>query len=202
MAVFAPPSALLPQAYAAVFSGISDADQFVGYAYGGEAFLYSGGQYTLLGSSCGPYPTISAGGEVAVTLCDGQAYSYSNGVLTALGTLGAASEVLGINDSGIAVGDSTYNVGLGEAVIFQNGVATTLNSLIDPSLGLNLSGAEGINDSGQIIASDEYGTGAGAYLLTPIGSTDTPEPAPALLLLIGMTALVLGRRGNFPLTIR
>jgi probable HAF family extracellular repeat protein len=140
-----------------------------------------------------PISAINAGGQVTLTLgiselgCSGdtEAYLYSNGALTPLGTLGASSSVTAINSSGAAVGTSTaFN---GQAVVFQDGVATTLNSLIDPSLHIDLTQAVGINDSGQIVANDGTG-GGGACLLTPIGNSDTPEPASAPLLLTGWSS--------------
>jgi uncharacterized membrane protein len=51
---FVPPSVELPGGYANAFTGINDAGQIVGFA-DGDAFLYSAGQFTLLGNSC-PYP--------------------------------------------------------------------------------------------------------------------------------------------------
>ena len=69
---------------------------------------------------------------------------------------------------------------------------TDLNALIDPTLGITLSTAVGINDSGQIIANavDNLGIQHG-FLLTP--NQSVPEPSTLALFTAGFWALLLAR---------
>ena len=53
-----------------------------------------------------------------------------------------------------------------------------LNSLIDPSLGITLQRAVGINDLGQIIAGGTNASGqSDAFLLTPLSLTPDAVPS-------------------------
>jgi hypothetical protein len=61
---------------------------------------------------------------------------------------------------------------------------TDLNDLIDPSAGIVLKYARGINDTGQIVATGVNAMGARAILLTPI-----PEPGGALLAVCSLVTL-------------
>ena len=55
-----------------------------------------------------------------------------------------------------------------------------LNTLIDPTLGITLTGAVDINNSGQIVANGNYASpGVHAFLLTPV-----PEPGTTALLVM------------------
>ena len=56
-----------------------------------------------------------------------------------------------INNWGVVVG----TLGSSRAALFQNGQIIDLNTLIDPGLGTILLDAQGINDSGQIVANGE-----------------------------------------------
>jgi probable HAF family extracellular repeat protein len=100
-----------------------------------------------------------------------------NGVgMTDLGTLGGGGSVAyGINHAGQVVGDSSPDVGNQHAFITgPNGVGMTdLNSLVDQPGVVVLTGAEGINNLGQIAA---------------IGSP-IPEPDTYAMLLAGLGLL-------------
>lgn len=54
------------------------------------------------------------------------------------------------------------------ALVYENGTMSDLNSLIDPTLGITLSSAVGINNGGQIIAVNQNGSTFQGYLLAPI----------------------------------
>jgi probable HAF family extracellular repeat protein len=99
-----------------------------------------------------------------------------------LGTLGGnASEAISINDLGQIVGSAYTKSGNLHACIFDptgHGNNIDLNTLIDPSLNITLTYANGINNNGWIIATGNNN----AYLITP-------EPATILLFVIGGFAL-------------
>jgi len=99
--------------------------------------------------------------------------------MTDLGTLGGSfSMATGINDAGQVVGYSTKAVGA-ESYAFITGPGgvgmTDLNSIVSLPDRLTLSQAQGINNSGQIIALSE---------IPPI-----PEPATYALMLAGLGVL-------------
>jgi probable HAF family extracellular repeat protein len=119
------------------------------------------------------------------------AFLYANGVVTDLGTLGGSkSEALGVNDSGVAVGDSQFaaNNTNTHAFVYMTGTMYDLNNLIPANSGWVLTNATGINDVGEIVG---YGT-------NPSGQADsfllTPTPEPGSLALLAISAIVLIRR--------
>ena len=128
------------------------------------------------------------------------AFVYSNGVMTDIGTLSGGLNSVGyaINSLGQIVGYSARSGGISRAFIYNNGAMTDLNLLIDPALGITLNSANGINDSGQIIAG---GTVNGAYgplpgevfLLTP-ASVEVPEPSSLAVFASAICALAATRR--------
>jgi probable HAF family extracellular repeat protein len=180
---------------------INDAGQIAGGAdfrqtQGGfHAFLYSGGLMLDLGTLGGTYSNAfginSTGQVIGASLLAGDqiwhATLYSGGVLHDLGTTdpNSSSFAFGISASGQAVGFAGV---ADHGVLFSNGLATDLNSLIDPSTGWLLGHAYSINDSGQIVGegyvpTDNYAF-RHAYLLTPV-----PEPSSAILLGLGGLAV-------------
>jgi probable HAF family extracellular repeat protein len=70
----------------------------------------------------------------------------------------------GINLGGDVVGTSSLPGGATRAFFYRHGRLIDLNELAPPWLTL-LTGAAGINDKGQIVAS---GLDGGVYVLTPI----------------------------------
>jgi len=110
---------------------------------------------TLGGSSS--YPTgLNNSGQVvgqsqtAAGLYD--AFLYSNGVMQDLGTLGGKGRIVayGINNSGQVVGSAPIASGYDDVFLYSNGVMHDLGTL-GLSGGLAVT-ADGINDSGQLIA--------------------------------------------------
>jgi len=88
---------------------------------------------------------------------------------------------LGINNSGQVVGYSN-----GRPFLYNGGVMTNLNDLIDQASGWTLNEANAINDSGQIV-------GIGMDMNRALLLTPTPEPTTLGLLALG-GLLVLRRR--------
>jgi len=158
---------------------INDSGQAVGVSSltcvcAGHAFLYASGTMTDLGTVTG-YTNSQANainniGQVAGVIYNGStttghAFLYSSGTMTDLGTLPGYSYTYAtaINNNGVVVGVATNSGGSPSTVfIYANGVMTDVNTLIPGHA--NFSSLSGINDSGQISATDAGGT---MYLLVP-----------------------------------
>ncbi|MBV9037887.1 MAG: DUF3466 family protein [Acidobacteriaceae bacterium] len=156
-----------------------------------HAFLYSNGALQDLGTLGGRTSSASSindrgqvVGEAATTTFNvNHAFLYSNGTMQDLGTLGGYNSTANsINNSGQVVGTAD-RVGPSHAFLYSNGVMMDLNDLIDPSLGIRLTEAYGINDSGQIAAESLEGQ-TRAFLLTPM-------PEPGTWALLGSGGLVI-----------
>lgn len=163
--------------------GINDAGEIAGYTSKGPA-LYSHGQTTDLSIVGGVGFAINNAGQITGyfnPIGGEHAFLYSNGEMADLGTLPGTryAEGYAINNSGQVVGNSGAH-----AFLYSNGHMMDLNTLIDPSLGLTLYEATGINDKGQIVTNASSPAGGRAYLLTPV-----PEPSTWALLGIGSLAL-------------
>jgi len=183
--------------------GINDSGQVVGRSnlpgdMSEHAFLWSNGQMTDLGTLGGRRSeafAINNGGQVvggAYTIGADPRFQHAfrtapnqpiNPATDDLGTLGGwESLAYGINDRGQVVGYAYTDASGGHAVYNAflysgSGPMLDLNNLIDPASGWTLTGATGINDSGQIVG---YGTHSGqehTFLMTPI-----PEPSTFALL--------------------
>jgi len=167
--------------------GINASGQVTGCSWTGSgelhAFVSSGSDpmqdlSTLGGSqSCGV--AINRAGVVAGWSYLGgdnfqRAFSYTpGGSPQDLGTLGGPdSAATALNDDGTVVGWSTNASGERRAFVFTGAEGMRdLNDRIDPSLGWTLTGAYGINASGQIVGVGMLGGGVRAFRLTP------PPPA-------------------------
>jgi probable HAF family extracellular repeat protein len=119
------------------------------------------------------------------------AFLYSRGVLTDLGTLDAmdTSVAYGINNNSAVVGTSyDQDASGGRAFLYSSsGGMEDLNSLIDPNSGWILESANGINDHGQIVGIGICPEGGEhAFLLDP-----TPEPSAGALLATAACALFI-----------
>ena len=99
------------------------------------------------------------------------AFSWSNGTMTDLGTLGGDfSEGLAINSSGEVVGWAQTKAGIGDPFLFNGRTMTDLTSL-------GVLHAYGINDSGQIAGTCGPSTGPTSPCVVGNGRvTDLPNP--------------------------
>ncbi len=172
-------------------NGLNNGGQVVGSADNSsghsEAFLYSDGVMSGLGSLPGYTDSVAQAindrGQIAGYATDPsgntQAFLYSDGAMIGLGFLpgGSGSTANALNKKGQIVG---YSERLGldaysfyslvdSAILFSDGQMHDLSSLVVDSPEA-LTAANGINDSGQIIAS---GISA-AYLLTPLQGRFVP----------------------------
>jgi probable HAF family extracellular repeat protein len=109
------------------------------------------------------------------------AFSYSNGVMSDLGTLGAPTltgTANGVDEPGKIIGWSNVDsTGTQHGFIIENGVMTDLNTLIDPTDPLahyvSVTAANAINCGGDIIAigSDSRDIRQYGFLLVREGAT-------------------------------
>jgi probable HAF family extracellular repeat protein len=106
--------------------------------------------------------------------------------MTDLGTLGGAVSVgKSINDSGQVTGFSTLANRAGRPFIYDNGVMSDLNSLIDPLSGWMLLESDAINNNGQITGFGNFNGQTRGFLLSPIATNVVPEPASWAMLIAG-----------------
>jgi probable HAF family extracellular repeat protein len=139
-----------------------------------HAALFANGDVTDLGSLGGSSDAQSINDSgVAVGSADTgkgfHAVEFSGGRVIDLGTLGGDfSTARCINNFGQIVGNSHTASNVTHAMLFENGMITDLNSLIDPNSGWILELATGINDAGQIIGTGKFKGKHSAFLLTPV----------------------------------
>jgi probable HAF family extracellular repeat protein len=96
------------------------------------------------------------------------AFLATSGVLKDLGTMNdpnATTWGFGINDSGIVVGQSTYQ-GTYHAFVYSGGKMKDLNKLIPAGSGWVLLTANGINNAGQIVGEGMHNGKEHGFLLT------------------------------------
>ncbi|MEN3337701.1 MAG: hypothetical protein V7647_1377 [Acidobacteriota bacterium] len=151
-----------------------------------RAFIYRNGAMTLLGGTFGgtnsAATAITDYGEAAGWASTAgnatvHAFWYSGGVTTDLGSLGTASEALGLNDAGQVVGRSTLPSGVRHAFLYSDGVMRDLGTLGGPN-----SEAAGINYSGStriVGTSDVAGGGTHAFVYENGTMTDLNSRLPA-----------------------
>lgn len=166
-----------------------------------HAFLHSGGVMNDLGKLSGATYSYAYGinNSGQVVGWSGNAFLYSGGIMTNLGTLSGwdISRAYGINDQGQVVGAAYIQDPLGpfyeqpRAFIFDDGMMTNLNSLIDPGSGWTLQEARDINEFGQIVGWGLLDGQTRAFLLTP---TAVPLPGAVWLFGSGFAILVAIRR--------
>jgi len=151
-------------------TGINNAGQVVGYSqtatFFQEAFLYSNGQMTNLGTLGGPQGSAAAinnlghvVGQSDVPFATSEAFLYSDGHMNGLGFLGSVhdSYANGVNDSDQVVGWSMTNLnGIAHAFLYSSGHMTDLGTFLN---GEGDSFANGINDSGEVVG-QSVATGA------------------------------------------
>jgi probable HAF family extracellular repeat protein len=122
------------------------------------------------------------------------AFLWENGVRQELGMFSAAA----INNQGQIVGSSNGGFLDSFALLWDDGMLTDLNTLIDPDLGWLLSSASSINEKGQIVGNGINPDGERrAFLLTP---QSVPEPNLVAGLGILAAGLTLNSRKRGKLT--
>ncbi|APW61686.1 HAF repeat-containing PEP-CTERM protein [Paludisphaera borealis] len=181
-----------------------------------HSFLLANGRWTDLGSLV---PNASASGAQAMN-AQGDVVGASaplgpdpshavlvpnGGQAIDLGTLAgdAYSRANAINDKGEIVGVSFDGLLQNRAFLYQNGVMTNLNDLIDSGSGWLLREAFALNNRGQILAyATQDGGSVSTLLLTPDGQPTPPDlvfpempvPEPSTLVVFGLAGVGLAYR--------
>ena len=168
---------------------VNNSGEVAGWGYGEGGFfaiLWSNGKIQNLGSLGGGLSQAFAindlgqiTGQAYITGGIGaDAFLYDNGVMQDLGTItsptggnGQYAYGFGINNSGVVVGESTYQkhpLGIVyHAFVYSGGKMQDLNALIPKGTGWTLSTAYGINDAGQIVGYGTLNKQERGFLLTP-----------------------------------
>jgi probable HAF family extracellular repeat protein len=179
---------------------VNDAGDVVGYAPftgGSHALLYHNGAYTDLGTLGGVWANprrINNSGQVVGESTNAagvyHAFVYADGVMRDILGETTGGQAMGINDLGQIVGLMDTGGAYGHGFLYDNGTVTDLNSLVQLEQGWTVTGANDINDVGQILAVIQDGQGVFRdVVLTPV-----PEPASAAALCLAGAALLLRRR--------
>lgn len=204
--------ALFPNSNHTGAYGVSNSGVIVGYSQNSSGFAYSfrwenGSMTNIGGGAWGSAEAVNTLGQVVgyVGPAPVEAFSYSSGVLSTLGTLpgGWDSQAYGINDAGLIVGHSRNSTGEFRAVIFNgNGVVTNLGTLGGPQ-----SKASDVNSSGQIVGfSKDASENNRAFLyqngtMTTLGSlgatTSVAEAINDNGVIVGHALLVNGQQRGF-----
>jgi len=171
---------------------INNLGEIVGYSSTSykHAFLYTKGGVTQLGGLPNSNFSVASGindaGEITGESGNSNTtardiFSYKNGVMTDLGTLGGqVAQAAGINNNGDIVGESNLNFSDNFTnlvpFIYTNGAMTPLaNFNISGASGYTLETANAINDAGQIVGQAVAPDGfPHAYLLTPFAESVAP----------------------------
>ncbi len=180
---------------------------YMDYSYNTAGFIYSNGTFTTVAAPAGDGSFISGSNNLGTFVGEYSNNRYetntgfvdTNGTVTTLTGLGGSQYTAnGINDSGQIVGSSqTASGGQSEAVIYQNGQAVNLNTLVNltGSNFTSLIDAYTISSNGYIVGSGVLTDGNQAeFELTPGGLSVVPEPMTYLLwTVLGLTGLAAWR---------
>jgi probable HAF family extracellular repeat protein len=182
-----------------------------------DPFVFQNGVMTGLGNLGGPWGaalSVNELGQVAgylgVDSLPGDpgelyptaAFLYANGQMHVIGGTSPqwSSRASDVNNLGQVVGSFRPSPGADHAFLYENGVLTDLNILIDPASGWTITDAAAINDLQQIAAQACRAGVCQAVTLDLVSAV--PEPPVVALLAAGLAlGLARGRRG-FRLPVR
>jgi probable HAF family extracellular repeat protein len=161
-------------------TSVNSSGTVVGTSYDAQGnffgFVWRNGKMTKMGTLGGSWSqayAVNNKGQVtglAYTKNGGaHAFITSGGKLVDLGTISGPTSTtwgLGINNSGVIVGQSTF-ANTYHAFVYSGGKMKDLNKLIPAGSGWVLTDADSINDSGQIVGGGVHNGQQHAFLLTP-----------------------------------
>jgi probable HAF family extracellular repeat protein len=162
--------------------GINNSGVVTGTSYDAHGnffgFVWNNGKMTKMGTLGGHWSqayAINNKGQIAglAYTKNGSAHGFIANCGTCplkdLGTFAGSDSTVwafGINDSGVAVGQSTF-AGTYHAFVYSGGKIKDLNGLMTGGSGWVLLEANGINSAGQIVGMGTFNGQEHAYLLTP-----------------------------------
>ncbi len=162
--------------------GVNNSGAVAGTSYDAQGnffgFVWKNGKMTKMGTLGGQWSqayAINNKGQVTglAYTKNGSAHAFIANCGTCplkdLGTFAGSTSTVwgfGINDSGIVVGQSTFQ-GTYHAFVYSSGKIKDLNGMIPAGSGWVLIDAEGINATGQIVGMGTHNGQEHAYLLTP-----------------------------------
>lgn len=162
--------------------GINNSGAVAGTSYDAQGnffgFVWKSSKMTKMGTLGGPWSqayAINNKGQVAglAYTKNGSAHAFIANCgacpLKDLGTFAGSTSTVwgfGINDSGVVVGQSTFQ-GTYHAFVYSAGKIKDLNGMIPAGSGWALIEAQGINATGQIVGMGTHNGQEHAYLLTP-----------------------------------
>lgn len=162
--------------------GVNNSNAVTGTSYDAQgnffAFVWHNGKMVKMGTLGGAWSqgyAINNKGQITglAYTTNGSAHGFiancATCVLKDLGTFAGSTSTVwgfGINDSGVVVGQSTFQ-NTYHAFVYSGGKIKDLNNMIPAGSGWVLTEASGINSGGQIVGMGTHNGETRAFLLTP-----------------------------------
>jgi probable HAF family extracellular repeat protein len=152
---------------------VNDQGSIVGFQQLGGQYkpfiVNPGAPLQTIGNSNGLANAISNNGHVVGSV-GGRGFLWTAAAgFTLLDTLGGkSSAAYGVNNAGAVVGNIYYSSGQSQPFLYEAGVMTNLNNLLQSGSQWQLQDAVAINERGQIAGNGLYGSARMGYILSPL----------------------------------